>query len=67
MVTFKPVVFHQTKPKNGSYNVKIRVTYKGVSRFLPTTLFCTQADLTRQGKIKPGNILAKGNEIYFLY
>ena len=63
MVTFKPVVFHQTKPKNGSYNVKIRVTYKGVSRFLPTTLFCTQADLTRQGKIKPGNILAKGNEL----
>ena len=63
MVTFKPVVFHQVKPKNGAYNVKIRVTYKGVSRFLPTTLYCTQADLTRQGKIKPGNILTKGNEL----
>ena len=61
MVTFKPVVFHQVKPKNGTYNVKIRVTYKGVSRFLPTTLFCTQAELTRQGKIKPGNTLTKGN------
>lgn len=63
MISFKPVVFHQVKPKNGAYNVKIRVTYKGVSRFLPTTLFCTQADLTRQGKIKPCNTLTKGNEL----
>ena len=63
MVTFKPVVFHQVKPKNGAYNVKIRVTYKGVSRFLPTTLYCTQSDLTRQGKIKPSNTLTKGNEL----
>lgn len=63
MVTFKPVVFHQVKPKNGAYNVKIRITYKGVSRYLPTTLFCSQADLTRQGKIKPGNVLAKANEL----
>ena len=63
MVTFKPVVFHQVKPKNGAYNVKIRITYKGVSRFLPTTLYCSQADLTRQGKIKPCNTLTKGNEL----
>ena len=63
MVTFKPVVFHQVKPKNGAYNVKIRVTYKGVSRFLPTTLYCTQEELTRQGKIKPCNTLTKASEL----
>lgn len=61
MITFKPVVLFHRKPKDGSYNVKIRVTFKGVSRFLPTTLYCTQADLTRTGKIKPGNTLSKGN------
>lgn len=61
MISFKPIVFHQVKPKGGAYNVKIRVTYKGVSRYLPTTLFCSASELTRQGKIKPGNTLTKGN------
>lgn len=63
MVTFKPVVFHQSRPKDGNYNVKIRVTFKGVSRFLPTTLFCNQAELTRQGRIKQCNTLSRAVEL----
>lgn len=57
MITFKPMVFAHQKREDGSYNVKIRVTFKRVSRWLPTTLFATDKDLTRSLKIKSPALL----------
>ena len=63
MVTFKAIVISNNKRKDGTYPVKIRVTFKGVSRRLPTTLVCTTNDLTRSLKIKSASILNKSDEL----
>ena len=55
--TFRPVVYAHHKRKDGSYNVKINVYFNGKERRLPTTIFCTKADLTRSCHIKNGDIL----------
>ena len=59
--TFRPVVYAHHKKKDGSYNVKINVYFKGKERRLPTTIFCTKADLTRSYHIKNNDILKLAN------
>ena len=59
MITFKPIVIPGNRRKDGTYVVNIRITYKGVSRRMATTLICRQADLTRSLKIKSSDILNK--------
>lgn len=59
MITFKPEVFAHHRRKDGSYNIKIRVTFNRQSRRIPTSLFCTSADLTRSLKLKNGDLLNK--------
>ena len=63
MITFKAIVIPNNKRKDGTYPVKIRVTFKGVTRRLPTTMVCRQADLTRSLKIKSADILNRTDEI----
>ncbi len=63
MITFKPIIIPGGRRKDGTYPVKIRVTFRGISRRLPTTLVCTDADLTRGKKIKNATILEKANEL----
>lgn len=63
MITFKPIIIQSNRRKDGTFAVKIRVTFKGVSRRLPTTLSCSQSDLTRSGHIKNPNTLNKANAI----
>ena len=63
MITFKAIVISNNRRKDGTYPVKIRVTFKGVSRRLPTTLVCTSNDLTRSLKIKSASILNKSDEL----
>lgn len=58
-VTFKAVVIPGNKHQDGTYPVKIRVTFKGKVRRLPTTLSAKVSDLTRQLKIKSPTILEK--------
>lgn len=59
MITFKAVIIPNNRRKDGTYPVKIRVTFKGVSRRLATTLVCTTNDLTRSLHIKSPDILNK--------
>lgn len=59
--TFRPVVYAHHKRKDGSYNVKINVYFNGKERRLPTTIFCTKADLTRSYHIKNNDILKLAN------
>lgn len=63
MITFKAIVIPGNKLKDGTYPVKIRVTYKGKSRRLPTTLNATANDLTRSLKIKSADILNRTDEL----
>ena len=63
MITFKAIIIPNNKRKDGTYPVKIRVTFKGVSRRLPTTLVCKSTDLTRGNKIKNADILSKSDEL----
>ena len=48
--TFKAVVTN--KKKDGTYNVKIRVTHNRVNKYIPTIYFVTKDELTRSLKIK---------------
>ena len=57
MVTITPVILTHNRRKDGTYNVKLRVTWKGRSRYLATNVFCMKDDLTRTLKIKNPTIL----------
>lgn len=61
-ITFKPVVLHYQRGVE-SYNVKIRLTFKRKVRYLPTTVTIYADDLTRSGKFRPCNALAKSQEL----
>ena len=63
MITYKAIVIPNNRRGDGTYPVKIRVTYKRVSRRLPTTLVCSPKDLTRSLKIKNEDIISKANEL----
>ena len=63
MITFKAIIIQGGRRKDGTWPVKVRVTFKGVSRRLPTTLVCTDSDLTRSGKIKNATITQKAGEL----
>lgn len=62
-ISFKPIVISGNRRKDGTWAVAIRVTFKGISRRLPTALVCTASDLTRSGKIKSPAVLAAGERI----
>ena len=63
MITYKPIIIQGGRRKDGTWPVKIRVTFKGESRRLPTTLVCTDSDLTRSGRIKNNTILQKADDL----
>ena len=58
-VTFHPVCIASNRRKDGTYPVRIRVTFKGVSRRLPTNLTARASDLTRSLHIKSPDLLNK--------
>lgn len=63
MITYKPIIIQGGRRRDGTYPVKIRVTFKGVVRRLPTTLVCTDSDITRSGRIKNAAILERAGEL----
>ena len=63
MITYKPIIISGGRRKDGTWPVKIRITFKGQVRRIPTTLVCTDADLTRGGRIKNATILQKADEL----
>lgn len=62
MITFKAIP-SRYKRRDGVRAVSVRVTFKGRVRWLPTTITCTAADLTKGGNIKNGDIIARCNEL----
>lgn len=63
MITLKAIVISNNRRKDGTYPVKIRVTYKGISRRLATAMVCKSTDLTRSLKIKNADILSQADKI----
>lgn len=63
MITFKAIIIQGNRRKDGTYPVNIRVTFKGKTRRLPTTLVCSPGDLTRTLKIKNATILNKSDAL----
>lgn len=63
MITFKAIIIPGNRRKDGTYPVNIRVTFKGKTRRLPTTLVCSSNDLTRTLKIKNATILNKSDAL----
>ena len=63
MITFKAIVIPGNRRKDGTYPVVIRVTFKGRSRRLATTLVCRPGDLTRTLRIKDATILNKADAL----
>lgn len=61
MITFKPVVNYRRR--DGTFAVRIRVTYARRSRYLPTTLVAYPEQLTRSGKIRDGALLAAADNL----
>ncbi len=62
MPTFKGLILPSNRKQDGTWNVKIRVTHGGKSRFLPTPFYVTQDQLTRGYKIKDAKINDKIDE-----
>lgn len=58
-VTFSPTIDRRLKKQDGSYNVRIRITFKRLSRYIPTTLYAFKNDLTASFKIKQGTLLTR--------
>ena len=63
MITFKAIVIPGNRRKDGTFPVVIRVTFKGKSRRLATTLVCRAGDLTRTLRIKDATILNKADAL----
>lgn len=62
IITIKPVVMRAQQRSDGSYNVKIRVTFKRKYRILSTNLTAYPRDLARSGEIK-GPVLMDANKL----
>ena len=58
MVSIKPIIIPSNRRKDGTWQVVIRITCRGVSRRLSTALTCTSADVTRSGRIKGSSPVA---------
>lgn len=62
IVTIKPVIMRAQQRSDGSYNVKIRVTFRRRYRILSTNLTAYPRDLARSGEIK-GAVLLDANRL----
>lgn len=61
-ITLKPVIARRQQRPDGTYNVKIRVTFKRKSRFLSTTITAPAKDVDKAGNLK-GESLTRGYKL----
>ena len=52
MLTFKAEVLKSKQKSDGTYNVKIRMTYNRQVKRLSTSIFVRQEDLTKSFKLR---------------
>ena len=61
--TFTPVIIPSQKRADGSYNVKIRITYKRKSKRISTHLYAEKKDLTKDLDFREGPVRRKAYDI----
>jgi hypothetical protein len=59
MITIKAEVLKGKQKSDGTYNVKIRMTYKREVKRLPTSIYVRKEDLTKTFKIKNPKFIRK--------
>ena len=62
-ITFAPVVYSQYKRRDGTYTVKMRLTFKKKSRFITTSEVASAAQLTRSLAIKDQGLQLRLREL----
>ncbi|MDR0658988.1 MAG: phage integrase SAM-like domain-containing protein [Mediterranea sp.] len=68
MATFKAEVYAHQKKKDGTYNIKIRVTHNQQKKYLATPYYITKDDVTQKTfKIKNQYYIDKTDEIIKRY
>lgn len=67
MTTFKALVLSHQKRRDGTYNVKIRVTHNRKHKYIKTALYAGKNDLTKSLKIKNHLISDATDEIIKIY
>lgn len=55
--SFKPVILYQQIRRDGSCNVKIRITHKRKSKYIPTTVIASKGDYDKEYRLKQSVIL----------
>lgn len=63
MLTFKAEVLKSKKKSDGTYNVKIRMTYNREVKRLATNIFVRQEDLTKSFKLKTPKFIQEADAI----
>lgn len=61
--TFTPAILPSQKKTDGTYNVKIHVTFKRKTKRLSTNITATSKDLTKDLKLKEGPVKRKAYEL----
>lgn len=55
--SFKPVILYQQIRRDGSCNVKMRITHKRKSKYIPTTVIAYKGDYDKEFRLKQSVIL----------
>lgn len=63
MSTFKAIVFEHHKKKDNTFNVKIRLTHKRVTRYIDTPVFLVKGQLNKKFEIKDDYAIELVNDI----
>ena len=63
MLTFKAEVLKSKQKSDGTYNVKIRMTYNRQVKRLSTSIFVRQEDLTKSFKLKNPKFIQEADAI----
>ena len=67
MLTFKTEVLKSKQKSDGTYNVKIRMTYNREVKRLSTNIFVRQEDLTKSFKLKNPKFIQEADAIVRYY
>ena len=67
MLTFKAEVLKSQRKVDGTYNVKIRMTYNREVKRLSTNIFVRKEDLTKSFKLKNPKFIQKADAVVRYY
>ena len=67
MATFKVVIRPHDKKKDGTYNIKIRITHNTKVKYKATPFYCDKNDLTKSLKLKNQFLIDETDDLIRAY